>query len=105
MPVVLNYVSFDEDHIHVGDEIIEIYRDTVDFYNLRSFMERHAFPEKKWMKIRRNETLFNRVFFKNVTINNLPELCQKHNSRRIVLHLSEDGSISKSIVKLFESLR
>ena len=105
MPIIMNYVTFDEDHIPVGDEIIEIYRDSPEYDNLKYFMERHAFPQKKWIKIRANETLYNRVLFKNCTIKDFKALSDKHYNRRLVVHLSENGSISNSIVKLIENLR
>jgi|LauGreDrversion4_2_1035121.scaffolds.fasta_scaffold507658_2 hypothetical protein len=105
MPVLLNYVTMDEDFIPFEDQLIELFTDELKPQKLFEFVNRHALKEKRWITRNKGLPLIVRNNYKNATYNQFNSVAERYSSRRIVVHLSEEGVVSQEISKLFEQLR
>jgi hypothetical protein len=105
MPVLLNYVTMDEDFIPYQDQMFEMYTDEIKPQKIFEFINRHALKEKRWITTNKGLPLVVRNNYKNATFNQFNSVAERYSSRRIVVHLSEEGVVSQEISKLFEQLR
>ena len=102
MPVLINYITVDEDFIPYTDLIIEGFT-SADL--LIQFCERHALRQKRWISRNLNILSSKRSVYKNVTFDEISEISKKYENRRLVIHLSENGLIPENRVKLMENMK
>lgn len=106
MPVLINYITVDEDFIPYTDLIIEGFTSPVTSADLLiQFCERHALRQKRWISRNLNILSSKRSVYKNVTFDEISEISKKYENRRLVIHLSENGLIPENRVKLMENMK
>jgi hypothetical protein len=105
MPILINYITMDEDFIPLQDYMMELFNDEVKPEKLLEFINRHALKEKRWVTRNKGLPLVVRRTYKNATFDQFKSVAESYNSRKIVVHLSEDGVVSQETSKLFEQLR
>lgn len=105
MPVLLNYVTMDEDFIPYQENLIELFTDEIKADKILEFVNRHALKEKRWITRNKGLPLVVRRHYTNATFTQFNSVAEKYNTRRIVVHLSEEGIVSKETSRLFEQLK